>query len=210
MFRQNVLQSINRRFAILSLCALTLVISSCANQTIQTETEKNSLWEHHQREILKLRDWELAGRMAVRVDKDAWSASLYWIQTGDSFEIRIIAPLAQGSALITGDKDSILLKTSDNREFSDKDVNEILKNSFGWSIPLNALKYWIRGIPNSAVTSDKLAINDSGHLQKFEQDGWSIDYQRYDLTKENALPSRVEFTRARTQVRIVINRWDLN
>ena len=96
MFRQNVLQSINRRFAILSLCALTLVISSCANQTIQTETEKNSLWEHHQREILKLRDWELAGRMAVRVDKDAWSASLYWIQTGDSFEIRIIAPLAQG------------------------------------------------------------------------------------------------------------------
>jgi outer membrane lipoprotein LolB len=210
MFRQNVLQSINKRFAILSMCTLSLVIASCANQTIRTETEKNSLWENHHTEILNLRDWELAGRMAVRVDNDAWSASLFWIQTGDSFEMRIIAPLAQGTALITGDKDSILLKTSDNREFSDKDVNEILKNSFGWSIPLNALKYWIRGIPNSTLTSDKFAINDSGHLQKAEQDGWSIDYQRYDLTKEIALPSRIEFSRSGTQVRIVINRWDLN
>lgn len=210
MCRQKLLQSIKGRFAILSMCVLSLVLSSCANQNIRTETEKNSLWEAHRREMVKLHDWELAGRMAVRVDNEAWSASLIWIQTGDTFEIRIIAPLARGTALITGDNDSVLLKTSDNREFSDNNVNEIMKKSLGWSIPLSAFNYWIRGISSPALATDKLVINDNGHLQKLEQDEWSIDYQRYDLTKENALPSRIEFTRSRTQVRIVINRWNLN
>ncbi|NNE36955.1 MAG: outer membrane lipoprotein LolB, partial [Gammaproteobacteria bacterium] len=139
----------------------------------------------------------------------AWSASLLWKQAGDDFEIRIIAPLAQGTALITGNGDRIRLKTSDNREFSDSDVLQIMNQNLGWSIPVNDLKYWVRGITRPDYSNNKIEIDENGHLSSIQEENWLVSFQRYDRTTENALPSRIELTRPGTRIRIIINRWDI-
>ncbi len=185
------------------------MIGGCANQQTRTEGERMALWNAHRQHIAELNHWEFSGRMAVRLNEEAWSATMHWKQSGDNFEIRIIAPLAQGTALISGDGDGVTLKTSDNREYTDSDVMQIMNQNLGWSIPVHALKYWIRGISHPQYSISDQVIDENGRLVSLQADNWIVSYQRYDLTTENALPSRIELTRLGTRIRVIINHWDV-
>jgi outer membrane lipoprotein LolB len=210
MYQQNDLRAISRRMGYVFLFLSALFLSACANQQTRTDTDRRVLWESHRQKMAGINHWEFSGRMAVRLEEEAWSASLLWTQVGDEFEIRIIAPLAQGTALITGNGDKVSLKTSDNQEFTDSDVMQIMKQNLGWSIPVNDLTYWIRGITRSGSTNNGQVIDNDGRLVSIQQDNWLVTYQRYDLSTEYALPSRIELTGSGARIRVVINRWDIN
>ena len=209
MYHQNYLRCNTVPYAIYALCIITVLMGGCVNQPHRQQSDRMDLWESHRKSVSALDEWELAGRIAVRFEGESWSASLFWKQTGDEFEIRIIAPLAQGTALLTGDSNRVNLKTSDNLEYSDNDVLQVMQQNLGWDIPVDSLKYWIRGITGPEGSPTITEIDEYGRLSIINEDDWTVNFQRYDHTMETVLPSRIELSRPGTQIRVIINRWNV-
>jgi outer membrane lipoprotein LolB len=209
MYYLNFLRCNTSRYAIHILCFITVFTGGCVNQPLRQQSERMGLWETHRKSVSALEEWELGGRMAVRFKTESWSASLIWKQKGDEFDIRIIAPLAQGTALLTGNSNKVNLKTSDNIEYSDNDVLLVMRRNLGWDIPVDSLKYWIRGIVRPGGSPTITEIDEYGRLSIINEGDWSVNFQRYNLTMETALPSRIELSRPGTQISVIINRWNV-
>ena len=59
--------------------------------------------------------------------------------------------------------------------------------STGWNLPVKALPYWVRGLPAPAPAPSDTRI-DAGLMQRFEQGGWQVQYERYQEKCTRRLP----------------------
>lgn len=195
--------------SILSLSLLTLLfLQGCAVSPPQTDYDKWQSWQLYQQQAGKLTDWKLAARMAVRLEADAWSASVYWQQHADDIEVRIVAPLGQGTVMIRGMAGDITILTEDNVELDQAEVEQLMLRNLGWVVPVNALQYWVRGLPEPAAAIQGLELDNGGRPVGFSQTGWSVSYEEFTRTGGYQLPSRLNLHRPGLTVRLRINHWD--
>ena len=199
-----------KQFSILTIIWLLLAASGCATQGPVSDDTRAEYWDIHRNKTDKLNVWKLSARMSVRQENEGWSASLYWQQDHDRFDIRIIAPLGQGSVEITGDTDEVELHTDDNQIYRDKDVMNLMKENLGWEIPVNAMKFWVKGIPDMGKKIEGRSLDSSGRLTELLQLGWRVNYQAYTRVDGNYVPSRITLSREGITVRLNINRWTLS
>ena len=192
-----------------SLVLLLLITTGCAIQQPLSENEKTKFWESHKDEISRLNAWRLAGRISVRHENEAWSASLYWQQNNDEYKLSIVAPLASGSVEIYGDTDSVSLKTREGQVYADSDVELLMRENLGWSVPISAMGYWIKGMPEPVATVDQILLDDTGKLAELNQSDWQVIYQAYTRSGGYRLPSRLQISRVGTTVRLIINSWNI-
>jgi outer membrane lipoprotein LolB len=202
--------AINFKLTNLVLISLLLMTSGCAIQPPISELEKTRNWETKKLILNKLNFWRLAGRMSVRHKSDAWSASLYWRQEQDSYNVGIVAPLSQGSIEINGNANAVTLKTSEDQVYSNDDVNLLMQQNLGWSIPVSVMQYWIKGLPSPELKIDKIILDDMGKLDELTQSNWHITYQAYTRKQGYDLPSRLQITRENLVIRLIINNWTIS
>jgi outer membrane lipoprotein LolB len=109
---------------------------------------------------------------------------------------------------IWGDARRVSVYTADGRVLSATDPEQLLAATMGIRIPVNGLIYWIRGLPDphqqSELTGDK-----AGRLIRLEQNGWIIDYLRYEQIAGLELPTRIRARQNGLKVQLVINEWNL-
>nr|MDQ6923170.1 outer membrane lipoprotein LolB [Pseudomonadota bacterium] len=55
--------------------------------------------------------YEIAGRLSVRHDADAFAATFHWSHAGDRDELNLASPLGQTVARLIGDAHGVLLQT---------------------------------------------------------------------------------------------------
>jgi outer membrane lipoprotein LolB len=161
------------------------------------------------REALQsLHDWRVIGRIGVTSEQEGWHAGLYWNQRGSAYAINLIGPLGQGRVRIWGDGRSVSVQTADGRVLSAADPEQLLAATMDMRLPVSGLIYWIRGLPDpnqqSELTGDK-----AGRLIRLEQNGWMIDYLRYEQIAGLELPTRIRARQNDLTVQLVVSRWDL-
>ena len=61
-------------------------------------------WEEHQANVNQITRWIATGKLGIRTQDDSQSASLYWQQDQQAYEISLKGPLGQGGATVTGDQ----------------------------------------------------------------------------------------------------------
>lgn len=186
-----------------------LMLSACATTPRQARTDKDAAWQRQQQQLGGLAVWELAGRMAVKLESEGWSASLYWWQDHADYRLRIVAPLGRGTIEIAGDGEKVTLHTADNRVLEDGDIDALMQENLGWRVPVDALIYWIRGLPDPDASTDKLELDDQGRLIALDQSGWNVRYERYTNSGGHEVPARMTIEREQLQLRLNINRWTL-
>lgn len=192
------------------LIALLLMwLSGCATTPRVPQLVNEQLWKQQQQQLGQLTHWQLAGRISIQLEKEAWSASLYWTQEGDNYTLRIVAPLGRGTIEISGNKDSVKLHTADNRLLEDKDVDILMQQNLGWKIPVAALIYWIRGLPDPHMAISQIQLEQTGHLASINQSGWNVSYEQYTRVGTLELPSRMTIVREQLKLRLSINKWTM-
>ena len=187
------------------LCALLL--SACAPLPV-VDLLTDSPWTARQRILRGLQHWSLSGRIGVTDGKDAWHASLYWTQRGQAYTIDLIGPLGQGRLNIQGDAQGVIVRTADGQLLNAAAPEQLLEQTIGMRIPVEGLRYWVRGLPDPNRPS-QLAGDEEGRLVRLEQDGWIIDYSRYTQVQALDLPDRIRARKGELQVRLVITEWNL-
>ncbi|MCF6324906.1 MAG: lipoprotein insertase outer membrane protein LolB [Gammaproteobacteria bacterium] len=192
---------------------LVVLVAGCASRPLVSVLDPAVLeqrWVLRHAQLSALGGWELEGRVAVKQAQESWSASLRWQQQAEAFDIRFSSMLGQRLAQLTGDALTASLYLPDDRVLSAANVSELLDEELGWSVPMDALRYWLVGVPAPALASaEKLnkGLDEKGRLQWLEQAGWRIEYQRYRSVGALEVPKKMELTRGEIRVRFIIDRW---
>ncbi len=152
-------------------------------------------------------DWRIAARLAVQHDDKGFSGDLQWRQSGEVFELRLMAPLNGGSFALAGDPNEVSLITPKGERYLAANAETLMQQHLGWSIALDGTRYWIRGLPRPGGTTTAAVRDEAGRLTDFAQDGWRISILDYVEFNGMSLPRRLFLTRDTLNVRIAIKQW---
>lgn len=191
------------------ICAVLtlLALAACAPQPVVTKPDRAATWVAHRAQLSGLRDWELRGRIAVKLEQDAFSATLHWRQAADAYNLRVIAPLGRGTFELSGDADGVELRTADNRVFRADNPEALLQENLGWQLPVSGLRWWVRGLPRPGVATTRLDVSEAGWLTALTQDGWAVQYEEQRAEGEVMLPGKLSLENGPVRVRLAVTVW---
>jgi outer membrane lipoprotein LolB len=134
-------------------------------------------------------EFSLAGRIAARSGKDAFTGNIAWRHARDGDEMLITTPTGQGVAQIIRQGDAVVLKTSEPREYRAADSEELTERVLGFRLPIEGLAETVQGRASPSL----------------EKRGWKVEYQEFD---EQRRPTRLRLTNAGAEVRLAIHQWN--
>lgn len=193
----------------LSALLFSLVLTGCATHRAPTASNPTIAWHEHQDQMATIHEWLIQGRMAIKHEDNGWNFTVNWKQEDARYNIHAIAPLGQGSAHITGDRNNATLETSEGYIRHAHDAQTLLYQELGWMLPVEALYFWLRGIPAPYADANE-TINEHGFLAKLEQLDWQVEYERYSLVDHYWLPTHLTLYHHTMRIRLIIKNWTIN
>jgi outer membrane lipoprotein LolB len=194
-----------RRLWLVSL----FLLAGCATRPPVSEPVSEAAWLAHQALLETLTDWQARGRVAVRTGEDGWNAHFDWHQQGQDYLIRLRGPFGQGAVELQGNGRGVWLKRADQPAVFALDPETLLEQQTGWQLPVAGLSSWLRGLPVAELDGD-LHWDGQGRLLQLRQNGWQIDYSRYQEQGNLQLPQKFKLERDTVKVRFVIDDWQLS
>lgn len=190
------------------LCFVLLfgTLAACQPLPHQPAGDITTVWEQHYRKVMLLDNWDISGKLAIRTDQQSASGTLFWLQRRDYFDLRVSGPLGQGTTRLTGHPGQIQLTTPHTSLQADS-PEQLMEDQLGWSLPVNNLIWWVRGLPAKG-SRHHLQFNEDNRVSQLEQAGWSIKYQSYlELPDGTHLPARILMSNPELQLTLVIKQW---
>ncbi|MFK7731838.1 MAG: lipoprotein insertase outer membrane protein LolB [Pseudomonadales bacterium] len=196
-------------------CALAcclLLIAACAQQSIIESTD----YQQQRAALLAYPDWQLRGKIGLKVDGKPRSAMLNWQQTNDGYAIRLSGPLGIGAVRIENSGDQVSVQQAGKPPITADSADDLLHQVTGLRAPLDNIRYWVRGLAADSKLRHLTLDPVSGLPATFEQDGWLLSFDRYKTHKEFLLPRRIVIQPAtgkpsdtKEKITILVSRWTI-
>lgn len=151
------------------------------------------------------RRWQLTGKMGIKTDKLAESAAINWQQCGEHFDVRLSSPLGQTVARIEGRGDNLRVWMDGREPVVTSDPEQLLQTQLGWSVPIRALRYWVRG--EAAPGGRAQFTGPAGQPDGLSQFDWQIRYPTWHQREDLALPAKVILSDRHVQGTLLIREW---
>lgn len=197
------------RFARLLTISLLLVLGGCSHFASQEQLSGSGQaqsWQAHKQQINPIDAWQINGKLGIRSEQEAGSAVLFWLQRQDYFDIRLSGPLGQGSTRLTGRQGAVSLEVANRGTFKAPSAEELMQQQLGWSLPVENLLWWVRGLP-APHSRSQVQLDSNSLLAKLEQDQWQIEYLSYRTENGLQLPERIKLSGAGLNITLVIKEW---
>lgn len=191
----------------LPLAVALLGLLGCSVAPVMAPDQQSQAWRQHRQAVSALQVWTLTARVSISNEHQAWNGVLEWRQEPGQYRMQFNAPFGQGAFQLQGNPRGALLRFADGQEFLANSAEEIIHSQLGWRLPVNALRYWVAGVPLPG-SEPALALDGAGHLASLEQERWRIQYPDYVQVGDVALPRRVILQGEEFTVRLVIDHWD--
>ncbi|WGZ93023.1 MAG: lipoprotein insertase outer membrane protein LolB [Candidatus Thiothrix putei] len=202
---------------VVACCALTL--GGCATQTKSPSQDADastkpvnaqSAWQQRQANFARMSSWRLQGKVGMQFQEQSASFNLSWLQTGkDQYEMNIKNPLT-GSvmAYLKGDRSEVTLQAN-GKTYKDANAERLLQGQLGVSLPLDGMKYWVRGIPSPDSSVQQVKLDAQGRPESLQQSGWLIEYAGWQGNDWKALPEKINLSRVpdNTKVKVIAKDW---
>ncbi len=204
------------RFLLSAFLCLVFLTGCAAVPPRAPEADRLQAWTARAQALAPLTVWEVRGRLALATPDEGWQAQLRWVRRRNDHRIDLIGPLGRGHLRLTQDARGATLHDGEHT-YRDGSAEQLLARTFGWSMPLDGLGYWLRGLPAPDAPARR-DLDACGRLARLEQRDWDIHYLEYARFGEHELPSKVFLTRTAlgrdtkeetVEVRLVIERWEL-
>ena len=195
--------SLIARVVWLGMC---FALSGCATIRPSVDLPPLTTWELRQAALAATTDWEFRGRIAVKAGGEGFNGKFNWEQSGDNFFATVSGLLGIGAVRIEGDGQVIVLTDNDGIATVLSDPETELFRRYGWTIPVDSLRYWALGIPDPANDAQTV-VDDSGRLVNLLHGEWSLEISRYKESAGQQMPRTLTVTNPDTRVRMVIDNW---
>lgn len=192
---------------------LVFLLASCASLSggpSLPPADPELAWSGRKLHLQGLQEWYFSGRISVTGPEGAWNARIQWSQQGEDYDIFFMTPFGQSMARLNGGRSGVVLQMPDQEPLAAATAEELLAASFGWSAPLEALRYWILGAPQP-LGDASTRLDDRGRLLRLEQEGWRIDYPQYAGVGGaiGEMPRRLTLEGAPLRIRLVVDEWSV-
>ena len=187
-----------------------LLLQACA--TGPAPVPANLVLDQREQQLMALNNWQFSGKLGVKAPADSASLYINWQQQQQKFSIDLQGPLGQGSAKMAGDKRRATLE-HDGQSYSASNAEALVLERFGWQLPVEQLRYWVRALPTPEAIGEREINRDAqGLLLSQSQQGWQMHYSQYQWVGEQALPGKIRAESEALGVRLilVINKWQLS
>ncbi|MBT8087595.1 MAG: lipoprotein insertase outer membrane protein LolB [Gammaproteobacteria bacterium] len=181
-------------------------LSGCATLPPGQDLPSIDDWETRQQVLGSLRDWSFKGRIAVKAGDDGFNGKIRWTQQDSRFSATVSGPLGVGTVRIEGAGGAVVLTDKDGTRIELQDAEADLKYRFGWTIPVDSLRYWALGIPDPSAPAET-RFDDQGQLVELKQSRWTVNISRYREGGGQPMPAILTATNPDTRVRMVIDSW---
>jgi outer membrane lipoprotein LolB len=189
-----------------TLIAALLLAAGCTTSPDTIDLPQIGSWQDRNAILGDIRDWQFRGRIAVKAGNDGFNGKFNWTQDGDAFNASVGGPLGVGTVRIEGDGRSVTLTDNDGVETRLDDVEQELRRRYGWTIPVDSLRFWALGIPDPGAPG-VTELDAEGRLARLEQRNWIVQISRYQEAGGQSMPRILTATSRDTRVRMVIDRW---
>lgn len=191
--------------------ALAGLLAACAALRPATVAgdERSERWRAHRDAVAALERYTLTGRVAIQRGEEGGGAKLRWRQTGADSDLRIMAPLGQGTFKLVGNAGGVTLSAPDGKQYAAASFEALMAAHVGWSFPVDGARYWVRGLPDPRLPEDQLVLDEAGRLSDLAQAGWRISVLEYRDHGGLALPARLFLNAGDLKIRLAIDGWSL-
>jgi len=198
----------NRTLCWLGVC-LAILLAGCAGQLRKpVPQEPRQAWQAREQVLRQLTQWNLRGRIAVRTPDDGFNANLSWRQWGENYHIGLSGPFGMAAFTLAGNGGGVALRRGGKTVLHRGDAESLFFRHTGVRLPIDALRYWVRGMPQPGVKA-RLLLDRLGRPKELEQAGWRVVYNRYTRQGGLELPAKLVAENRQLRVRLVIDRWSL-
>ncbi|HQW08273.1 MAG TPA: lipoprotein insertase outer membrane protein LolB [Steroidobacteraceae bacterium] len=189
----------------LAACAAAVLAAACVS--VPRQEAAPMPWPERRAALQADDTFALNGRVALSAPGAGVNASLRWQQEGDVSRLSLDGPLGVGGAEVELHGDRLDLRTSRGEHLTGDAARAELERRIGFPLPLQALRYWVRGVPQPGVAADEVLDEAHQRLKRLVQDGWEIDYAAWLESAAGSLPRRLAVRRDDTRVRLVVDHW---
>ena len=148
------------------------------------------------------RDLALSGRIKIAQTEQSSTFNFRWAQTSDGFDAYFWGVMGAGTTRLYGDSDTLAIEGRELR--TSGPAEEILEAQLGWSLPVELLLSWVRGVPEESMPTRALGRNADGAIEYFEQQGWRLRFEEFD---EDGRYRRLTAVRHDVRVIILVREW---
>ena len=139
------------------------------------------------------------GSLSVHLGAQAHFAEFEWRHQREHDQVELRSPMGNTIAEIIRDANSVTLLAA-GKIWQARDVETLTKHTLGWSLPLSALIWWIRGMSDPTSASQ---LQPDGELL---QQGWRMRFVRA-IEAETPYPSRIDLAREGVKIRFAVRGW---
>ncbi len=140
--------------------------------------------------------WHLNGRLVVEAEGSRRSLGIDWQQFEQDFVIDLFGPLGLGVARIQQQAGQVTLDRPGETTITASTAEELLLLVTGLDMPLQPLRYWVRGRPAPGDV-EPASIG-------FVQAGWLVSYGAF----ADDLPRRITVSRPEGKLTLMIQAWN--
>jgi outer membrane lipoprotein LolB len=187
------------------LCLVAVLLSGCATQQ-GIELPPMNDWESRRQILGETDRFEFHGRIGVRAGDEGFNGKFWWWQRDADFRATIGGPLSIGTVRIAGYRNEFTLTDKDGTVVTIEDAEADLQARYGWTLPVDSLRYWALGIPDPDNPAETQFGSD-GLLSSLVQLDWRVEISQYRDASGQVMPRRLTAVRDDTKVVLVIDDW---
>jgi len=194
------------RLARLLILAAVCALASCRAPTTRP-ADVGLMAEQAAREarLARFDQWTLSGRLAVSGGGEGGSGRLRWRQEGVDYTLELQAPVSRQTWRLSREQGMATLEGLEGGPRRDADPVALLAREVGWQLPLEQLRFWVKGARAPGPASFEFA--ETGLPIRLNQAGWAIEFREWDRSHAEPLPSKLFAANGERKVRLVIESW---
>lgn len=188
------------------LLLLCLLLAGCAGAPQRPPTPDAQALADRAENLGAWVRWGLTGRLGLDDGTEGGSGRLDWAVDGPNSEMHFRGALGRGAWQLTLDARGATLERADGTSVSAPTVSGLVAQETGLHLPVSALHWWVRGLPDPGSTHER-ELDADGLLVELRQLGWVVRYRRYMDYGTLMMPRRIEAVNGEQRVSLAVSQW---
>ena len=158
----------------------------------------------------QLNQWDLTAKFSVSTSEGTESGSIRWILKANEERLDVLSPTGSVIAQLVLTESEARLKTDDGESVA-SDAETLFKDVMNLSLPISALRFWVRGLTAPNLTLQSVKKDAEGRIIEILQDGWRLSYNGNISIESGSnlfeVPRRLNAIRNDVEIRWASTEW---